>query len=358
VPYSAPFDHLVRIAFLREQVTRNFLRRRNVLACGVGFKIKGGQETGIPSVVVSVVRKQPPSVLPLSDLIPPLVDNVPTDVVETGPIVPLAIDRQGVVRPVRPGVSIGHRDGTAGTAGCIVQRGSERFLLSANHVLALLNSAQIGDPILQPGPSDGGTLENAFGELAGYERVRFTDEPSSEYPGEQPPATQQPAGCAALLARLLQLWGGEGTSQPTFPAPPLPSVSSSPYENRVDAALVRPYSGVSLDPNILDIDSPPSGIADPKLGLRVYKSGRSTALTSGLITQVDVTVDVQYGSRTARYANQIMITPFTQRGDSGALVVDEQRQAVGLIFSGSDQVSVANPIRFVLAALRVSLITA
>jgi hypothetical protein len=120
---------------------------------------------------------------------------------------------------------------------------------------------------------------------------------------------------------------------------------------------MRPYSTVALDPHILDIDSPPSGIADPKLGLRVYKSGRSTALTSGVISQVDVAVDVQYGDRTARYANQIMITPFTQRGDSGALVLDEQRRAVGLIFSGSDRVSVANPIRFALAALSVSLVT-
>jgi hypothetical protein len=232
-----------------------------------------------------------------------------------------------------------------------VQRAGQRYLLSNNHVLALLNRAQIGDPILQPGPSDGGTLENAIGELAAFQPVRFVDDPAP--PSEQPPPDQEtPTGCSALLARLLQLLGLT-TGQPASQA-----LLSGVYENRADAALVRPYSAVALDPNILDIGTPPTGIADPKLGLQVYKSGRTTALTSGVISQVDVTVNVQYGDRTARYANQVMITPFTQRGDSGALVLDEQRRAVGLIFSGSDLISVANPIRFALAALSVNLVTA
>jgi hypothetical protein len=91
--------------------------------------------------------------------------------------------------------------------------------------------------------------------------------------------------------------------------------------------------------------------------MKVYKSGRSTGVSEGLITQVDVTVNVQYGVRTARYVNQIMLTPLSERGDSGALVVNKSRAAVGLIYSGSDLISVASPIRFVLAALRVELVT-
>lgn len=335
-------DHLVHIAVLREQVTRNFLRRRNVIGCGVGLKIKDGQITNIPSVVVSVVRKEPPGQLLQSDLIPPMLDSVPTDVVETGPIGPLRLERQGPMRPVRPGVSIGHRNGSAGTLGCLVQRSGQPFLLSNNHVLALLNTARLGDMVLQPGPADGGTPDNAVGDLAAFETIRFIDEP----------APSQPAPPANWLERFLQMLGMRSASQPST-APSAPSI----YLNRADAAIVRPYGNVQVVPALLDVNAPPAGIADPKLGVRVYKTGRSTGLTSGMITQVDVTVDVTYGSRTARYANQIMMTPFTQRGDSGALVIDEQRRAVGLVYSGSDKVTVACPIRFVLSALRVELVT-
>jgi hypothetical protein len=339
-------DHLVHIAVLREQVTRNFLRRRNVIGCGVGLKIKDGQITGIPSVVVSVVRKEPPSQLSQSDLIPPVLDSVPTDVVETGPIGPLRLERQGPMRPVRPGVSIAHRNGTAGTLGCLVHRSGQPFLLSNNHVLALLNTARAGDVVLQPGPADGGTIDHAVGDLAAFELIRFIGEPLPSQP------TPMPTPPANWLERLLQLLGMRSASQPST----APSATSA-YLNRVDAAIVRPYSSVQLQSALLDVNTPPSGIADPKLGVRVYKTGRSTGLTSGMITQVDVTVDVTYGSRTARYANQIMMTPFTQRGDSGALVIDEQRRAVGLVYSGSDKVTVACPIRFVLSALRVELVT-
>lgn len=346
-----PMERLVQIALLRERVTKNFLQRRNVVACGVGFKVKDGQLTLIPSLVVSVIRKEPASRLSPGDLIPPSIRDILTDVIETGPIEPMGTGRQGLVRPIQPGVSIAHRSGTAGTAGCIVRRADQQFILSNNHVLALLNTAALGDVVLQPGPADGGTPENVVGELAAFEPIHFTDEPVVTQP---PPSATKPGGLGTWLSRLFQLLGRRSTAVSGSIST---AAGASPYLNRVDAAIVRPYPSIGLDPTLLDINGPPSGIADPKLGLRVYKTGRSTGFTSGLVTQVDVTVDVQYGSRAARYANQMMITPFTERGDSGSLVVDGDRRAVGLVFSGSDQVSVASPIRFVLAALKIELVT-
>ena len=69
------------------------------------------------------------------------------------------IDRTKYIRPAPGGVSIGHKDITAGTLGMLVQdkETGEILILSNNHILANSNDAKIGDRIMQPGPHD---LEN------------------------------------------------------------------------------------------------------------------------------------------------------------------------------------------------------
>ncbi len=62
--------------------------------------------------------------------------------------------------PVPLAVSIGQEDITAGTLGLRVTNGTDVLILSNNHVLANENNATIGDPILQPGPFDGGDVNN------------------------------------------------------------------------------------------------------------------------------------------------------------------------------------------------------
>jgi len=51
---------------------------------------------------------------------------------------------------------------------------------------------------------------------------------------------------------------------------------------------------------------------------------------------------------------------FSDGGDSGSLILDMERRAVGLLFAGADDANVtwANPIRRVLRALRVRLVAA
>ena len=75
---SSPIPMLAELASLfqlRQQVTPDFLERRNVVGCGVGYKIKGDQLTGTPSVVVSVTKKIPESALSPTDVIPKKVDG-------------------------------------------------------------------------------------------------------------------------------------------------------------------------------------------------------------------------------------------------------------------------------------------
>jgi hypothetical protein len=65
---------------------QELLRKANVLAVGVGYRKRGGQQTPEVCIVVSVKKKLAASNLKPPDLIPASIEGVPVDVVETGEI--------------------------------------------------------------------------------------------------------------------------------------------------------------------------------------------------------------------------------------------------------------------------------
>ncbi len=91
--------------------------------------------------------------------------------------------------------------------------------------------------------------------------------------------------------------------------------------------------------------------------MSVRKSGRTTGLSTGEITVLDATVDVSYGLfQSARFEGQIVTGPMSSPGDSGSLLVAGDSQlAVGLLFAGSDQATIHNPIQAVLDCLEVEI---
>ncbi|HEX6270593.1 MAG TPA: hypothetical protein VFZ43_10175 [Anaerolineales bacterium] len=313
----------------KRQNQARLMRMSNVVAVGVGFKITGGVQTNEPCVVVSVVKKLPLIQLPESARLPRALGAVQTDVVETGKIFALQ-DPTEKMRPARPGVSIGHYQITAGTLGCLVQRNGQVYILSNNHVLANSNAAQLGDAILQPGPHDGGTSADQIGTLEQFIPVGF--------------GISAGCGCSpfALLLRLL------GLAKPMI---------NEPGNNTVDCAIAKPLSVDLVDPDILNIGIP-TGVGTATLGTQVQKSGRTTGLTTDQVTQIDVTVAVNYGGKIAIFRNQLMAGAMSQGGDSGSAVLDMDRQVVGLLFAGSTTTTIMNPIQLVLDALQVQLVTA
>jgi hypothetical protein len=324
------------------------LSRPNVVACGVGYKVSGGQVTDEPSVVVSVVRKLPLAELADSDLIPGELEGVRTDVIETGVLRAWEAgenaEHRARWRPTAPpGVSIGHASITAGTFGCLVRRGGESFILSNNHVLACSNAAQPGDPILQPGPTDGGTAADKIAELADYVAVDFGQ------------TETQPSGCSASVQRVLQALAGRSAAytprQQSDTSTDLPEAA-----NEVDAALARPLSADLVNANILKIGVP-AGVAQAELGTQVQKSGRTTGHTTGSIIQIDVSTRISYGDQTALFVNQLMADGMSAGGDSGSAVLDMERNVVGLLFAGSGVATVMNPIQKVLTALDIQIVT-
>ncbi len=328
------------------------LARPNVVACGVGYKVSGGQATEEPSVVVSVVRKLPVAQLSTQDMVPGDLDGVPTDVIETGVLRAFEsgdnAEHRARWRPTSPpGVSIGHSSGTAGTFGCLVRRGGELFILSNNHVLANSNAGRPGDAILQPGRKDGGTEADKIAELADYVTIEF---------GQSGAA---PAGCSSSLLRVLLTFARDRSSRQQSHAGEQTSNTgqdSPDATNEVDAALARPLSANLVNANILKIGAP-AGTAQATLGTPVQKSGRTTGHSTGRIIQIDVSTRIAYGSQTALFVNQLMADGMSAGGDSGSAVLDMERNVVGLLFAGSGSATIMNPIQKVLAALDIQIVT-
>jgi hypothetical protein len=92
------------------------------------------------------------------------------------------------------------------------------------------------------------------------------------------------------------------------------------------------------------------------VGTSVQKTGRTTGWTTGRITAINATVDVNYGGgRVARFRDQIMTTRMSMGGDSGSLLQTWDNVAVGLLFAGSSLVTIFNQIENVRAMLGVEV---
>ncbi|MFN8598329.1 MAG: hypothetical protein U0559_19365 [Anaerolineae bacterium] len=324
---------LTAVQTIKRQTEAMLMSLTNVVATGVGYKIAGDQPTDEPSVIVSVVKKLPAAQLAESAMVPKTINGIKTDVIETGKIVALQIDPKLKMRPARPGISLGHYQITAGTFGCLVQKNGQVFMLSNNHVLANSNAAQLGDAIYQPGPYDGGTSADQIGTLEQFIPIGF--------PGDTTP----PGGCSPLASLMKFL-------NPQAPQPQI----NEPGNNTVDCAIARPTTSDLVTPDIVNIGIP-IGAGTATLGTALQKMGRTTGYTTGTITQIDVTVSVDYGGKIATYKNQLMAGAMSAGGDSGSAVLDMQKRVVGLLFAGSDTTTIMNPIQLVLDALQVQLVT-
>ena len=336
-------DALTRVLLAVQEAKRLYeaqlMSMANVVATGVGYKISGDTLTDEVSIVVSVIKKLPLAQLTEATAVPKSIDGTKTDVIETGPIVAFQDPKQRL-RPARPGCSIGHYQITAGTLGCLVKRADQVYILSNNHVLANSNVAQASDPIWQPGKYDGGTSADQIATLDRFIPIGF--------PGDTPPPPPQPGGCSPL-ALIMKAFQSE-------PAPAPKIQINEPGNNTVDCALAKPLSASLVSPDILNIGVP-IGVGTATLGTPLQKMGRTTGYTTGQITQLDVTVSVDYGGTIATFRNQLMAGAMSQGGDSGSAVLDMNKRVIGLLFAGSSTTTIMNPIQFALNALEVQLVT-
>lgn len=287
----------------------------NIVGLGIGEKYVDGVPTNQLSVKVFVKEKLSESDISSEALVPQTLGGVVTDVDATGEIRANMFTSR--LRPAPGGVSIGHCPTIhAGTLGCLVTRAGQLFILSNNHVIARVNAGPINVRISQPGRLDGGLC---------------------------------PADTIALLSQFVPIiFGG--------------------FPNRVDAAIAR------TSPNLVDRRIlRPFGIRqplvpptlNPALFMTVQKSGRTTQYRRGVITAVNVTVNVSYApfGGIARFDGQFRVTGtngiFSDRGDSGSLVTTFPiNRPVGLLFAGnaSTNTTFCNPIISVLNAFGANVV--
>lgn len=289
---------------------------------GAGTKHTRGMDTGEPCITVFVREKLPLEKLDADQIVPQLLpDGTKTDVVEAGDvrILPLATETTTEVenrlrhRPVVGGISISPGDiPITGTGGLIVLQGNTPCMLSNNHVIRLSQidperRPQKGTPVRQPSMRDGGHRDDDIGELWDWVEV-------------------------------------------TFPGP-----------NEVDCAIAR--LSVSHVPYILGLSGPAGIVKDPselwdaetRTWAKVQKSGRTSGITERRITAIEVTIQVNFGrGLIATFERQIATTPMLVAGDSGSVLVADNR-VVGLGFAGSTQMSFANPIGKVFELLNLTL---
>ncbi len=228
-------------------------------------------------------------------------------------------------------------DCCSGTLGSLVQDGDRRqYILSNNHILARSDRAAVGDAIIQPGLIDNNCTPN--GEGAGTVPVGSL----TAWLPLHASTTNVDAAIAQVASRTVDPTGSIlelGSRQPDG------SLSAAP-------------------PGIVSS----SGLGEEaRLQMRVAKSGRTTGLTCGGVSAIDVDISVDYFRDCAEtrpylsklFKNQIGLSGnrFSDAGDSGALVVDATNaEPVGLYFAGGTDLDgvvqgMANPAGEVLRAL-------
>ena len=310
-------------------------KKAGVQAVGIGFKKKGKITSNIKSIVVSVDKKLPPELLKKKDKIPMLLDGILTDVVETGIIKALHTEKH---RPAIGGTSIGHVDITAGTFGCLVKRETEVFILSNNHVLACSNKAEIGDSIIQPGAHDRGIHpEDSIATLSDFVPIEIGGLESSCPIGN-------------IIKNICNYLAGFVGSKTRFSMIKLQEDGA----NLVDCAIAKPLNMDLVISEIMEIGQI-EDIKRAELQMKIKKSGRTTGLTSGIVEQTDVTVNVQYGEgKIAKFEDQLMAGKMCAGGDSGSAVLTEDNKLVGLLFAGSESSTIINRIENVFDLLHLT----
>jgi hypothetical protein len=248
--------------------------------------------------------------------VPSSIRGIQTDIIELPRIVAHATC----------GNSIGIAAGGVGTLACVVKKpDGTLFVLSNNHVIANLNQANEGDPILMPSPAqDAGALVVAT--LCAYPRL---------------------------------IMGG--------------------VPNPYDAALGEIVAVGAVDPTVAIIGTLNLAEVAPDT-VPVTKVGAATQQTTGKVDGTNEDIDVMYNDDpdlTAHFTGQIAIVgddeaPFSAAGDSGSLVLTlNDRRPMGLLLGGSLTPapnaanttpplphSFASPITRILSDFKISIVDA
>jgi hypothetical protein len=296
-----------------------WINTREVQGLAVGRKREGGKPTDELAIVVYVdmkrARRKLRKPVPRRIRIPNL-DTFETQIVAIGQVAPLEYPDH--VRPAMPGSSIGHYDmETSGTFGLLVKkqpgqggRATDLFILSNAHVLALDGLGVAGDNVMQPGPDD-------------------------------------ISGASGMIAKLTQ----------SIPF----NYATRGWPNLVDAAIARVVGSGNATKKIRNLGFVPVGVSSQITeGMIVQKVGKSSDTTCGEVLETHAVIKYPLMKtastwRMVRFGDQVRCDRFAVPGDSGSIVLNEQKKVVGMVAWGGVDASSFNKIDHVFSALKITI---
>lgn len=295
-------SNLTQLAKIIDRRADELAKKKNVVAVAIGKKWRNGKPTEEDAIIVLVEKKQPIEEIDEQDLIPSKVDGIITDVV--GKVGQLeAFSFTAKERPAPAGISCGHAMVTAGTIGGYFRDKSDHIvMLSNNHVLAAENKARVGQYIRQPGK---------------YDRGRGIDK-------------------IARLKAFKKIYRGRS------------NVEDSAIASIISTRYIR--GGIKTLGKIVGFN------LKPTINQKVQKVGRTTEKTTGKIIGLRATVYVRYSMGTVKFKDQILTNAMSRGGDSGSILLDMEKNAVGLLFAGSSTITVHNRIYYPIKTYGLSIL--
>ncbi len=310
-------DELIAI---KRRVEQQYLGQPGVTGIDVGYKVVAGVQTDELAIRVHVAEKK--TKVPAGERVPKEIDGAVTDVLErryepqvvSEPLdVGLQVVDSGHYPTLQGGISMGpSRDVGgfifAGTLGAVVvdNATNQHAALTNFHVACVDSTWAVGNRMVQPSRIDTGVV------------------PTDEF---------------GAIARAV-------------------------LSAHVDGAVVSIDSGRASSAAVAEIGTI-KGSKAATLGMPVRKRGRTTGLTYGSVDGLSLAVNIDYGDGIGvkTLTDQISIAAdttknamFSDHGDSGSVIVDDNGYVVGLLFAGAGAGTVANPIASVLSELNVSML--
>lgn len=306
-------DLYMKVMALLPQAKAELLRYPGVRDVSVGLKETADRATEDIVFRVHVEEKLPRDVLPRAAIIPAEVMGVRTDVVLVPR--PSLEDDDDRYRPLLGGTQIGNDSSDAlGTLGCFAQRNSDQsiVLLSNRHVMlqgrpvAITSGEKIGQPAI--------------------------------------------SCCCCCKGNIVG------------------DVVNAASTGLVDCAIARVVNAPGFTNEIQDIglvfgSAPLNGAGSTVVvGDRVRKRGRTTGFTIGRVVDPLMGTPAVPAKGIPARTQQIQIRPdtgytrFSQPGDSGSAVVNDQNQVVGLHWAGDGTWGYSNLITNVLSAMDITII--
>lgn len=327
------------LELLQNGVEELLLKISGVHHVSIGLKETAGHITDSLCIRIYVREKRDTGDLQAHEVLPSEINGIPTDV-NIIPGFSACIDEKQY-RPLKGGIQITNRiiakerDGYStevahGTLGCFAIRNDDgkRVLLSNCHVL-LANSGKVGDRVYQPAPAV------------------VPDLSSDQLP-------LRPTDDKNAVGRIVR----------------------AVIDEKVDAAIAELNEGANEVSDLNEINGLSEngrprynvilgqGIAIA--GQIVFKVGEVSGRTEGRIVDINyptTTFPIEGQERT--FKGQIAIQSvnaahhFSERGDSGAAIVDIDNRIVGLMFANNGnanpQITLANHIADVVSAMNISI---